>query len=231
MDNEHCVLRSECKYAITAAQIPLLRSRISALMRSDPHAGKEGSYHISSLYFDDNQNRCYYDNENGTSPREKFRIRIYDHDTRRIMLECKRKEHGKCCKQSCQITMEQAQMLIEGRPVPEVDRLPPLLRKMTVQQQMRRLMPAVIVEYDRVAYIFDHGNVRVTFDMNIAATKEVTEFFTGLGMRRPVMPSGQHLMELKYDEYLPGAVHSFLNLGQMRQITFSKYHLCRKRTI
>jgi len=231
LNDTNCGLRSELKYVVTAEQIPLLKSRINALLRPDSHTGAEGSYHISSVYFDDYQNRCFYENENGAASKEKFRIRIYDHSAERIVLECKRKEYSKTNKQSCPITMEQAQMLLEGRMIADFDKLPRLLRKMVLQQRMRSLRPVVIVEYDRAAFVMKEGNVRVTFDMNIAASTDITGFFTGTGAKRPVMPCGRHLMEVKYDEYLPRSVHGCLNLGDIRQITFSKYHLCRKLTI
>ena len=87
--------RHELKYVISSAHIPLLKSRISGLMQLDPHACEDGIYNIRSLYFDDYSNRCFYENENGTDPREKFRIRIYNHSDQRITLECKRKERSK----------------------------------------------------------------------------------------------------------------------------------------
>ena len=94
-------LRHELKYIISQAQIPLLRARIDPFMKPDSHAAGSGSYSIRSLYFDDCQNSSYYENENGTDPREKFRIRIYNHSSERISLECKRKERGKTLKTSC----------------------------------------------------------------------------------------------------------------------------------
>ena len=84
--------RHELKYVVSAAQIPILKSRIVNLMQMDPHAGKDGIYNIRSLYFDDYYNRCFYENENGTDPREKFRIRIYNGSTDKISLELKKKE-------------------------------------------------------------------------------------------------------------------------------------------
>ena len=69
-------------------------------MQIDPHTNKERKYNIRSLYFDDYYNSCFYENENGTDPREKLRIRIYNCSSERITLECKRKEHGKTLKSS-----------------------------------------------------------------------------------------------------------------------------------
>ena len=121
--------RHEFKYVVSAAQIPLLRSRISCFMSPDPHTGSAGDYEIRSLYFDDYHNRCFYENENGTDPREKFRIRIYNHSDSRITLECKRKEHGKTLKTACSLLPEQTESLMRNLPLPEAEPVSPLLRR------------------------------------------------------------------------------------------------------
>ena len=228
MKTEELKYRHELKYVISAAQVPLLKSRISNLMHPDPHAGEDGIYNIRSLYFDDYHNRCYYENENGTDPREKFRIRIYNHSTDRIMLECKRKERGKTQKNSCPLTLEQAELLIQGKSVPHVDTLPPLLKKLIMEIKMKGLHPVVIVEYERIPYVYKNGNVRVTFDTQIASSSNVADFFAELLPKRPIMPVGQHLLEVKFDEYLPDFIYRSLNLGVLQQTTYSKYYLCRK---
>ena len=220
--------RHELKYVISAAQIPLLKSRIAALMKPDPHAGADGIYSIRSLYFDDYNNRCYYENENGTDPREKFRIRIYNHSTDRITLECKRKEKGKTHKASCPLTLEQAELLIRGKALTQENTLPPLLGKLILQMQTNGLRPVVIVEYERIPYVYKNGNVRVTFDTQIASSTNVTDFFAERLPKRPIMPVGQHLLEAKFDEFLPDFIYRSLNLGTLQQTAYSKYYLCRK---
>lgn len=185
-------------------------------------------YNIRSLYFDDYHNRCYYENENGTDPREKFRIRIYNHSPERIMLECKRKERGKTLKTACPLTLEQTRCLMDGRPLPDMWELPPLLRKMTLDMRLRLLRPVVIVEYERIPYIHKSGNVRVTFDTHISSGVDLSGFLSGEIPKRPVMPAGQQLLEVKFDEYLPNVIYRALNLGQLQQTAYSKYYLCRK---
>ena len=97
--------RHELKYICTAAQLALIQGRISHLIPLDSHVGETGMYSIRSLYFDDYYNRCYYENENGTDPREKFRIRIYNGSAHKISLECKRKERGKTHKNKGKIPL------------------------------------------------------------------------------------------------------------------------------
>lgn len=222
--------RHELKYNITAAQLQMLKLRIGCLMPLDSHVGADGSYTIRSLYFDDYYDSCFQENENGTDPREKFRIRIYNHSPERITLECKRKERGKTLKTACPLTPEQTQLLMAGKAVPNIGLQPPLLQKLTLQMLTHRLRPVVIVEYDRIPYVYSNGNVRVTLDTEIASSTAVDHFLDPQIPRRPVMPIGQQLLEVKYDEYLPDFLYRSLQLPSLRQTAFSKYYLCRKYT-
>lgn len=223
--------RHELKYLISQAQLSLLESRIKTMMSLDSHVGSKGLYTIRSLYFDDYNNHCYFDNLNGTSPREKFRIRIYNGSSDRISLECKRKEAGKTLKSSSVLSLEQAQLIIAGNALDFQDALTSLQRKLCLQMHSCMLRPVVIVEYDRVPYIYKNGNVRVTFDTNISASVQTKDFLSEKIAKRPIMPPGQHLMEVKFDEYLPDFIYRSLNLGQLQQTSFSKYGLCRKYTM
>lgn len=209
----------------------MLRNRINHLLPIDRHAGENGCYAIRSLYFDDYDNRCFYENENGTDPREKFRIRIYNHSTKSIKLECKRKERGMTQKSSCPLTIEQTRMLMAGRVLPDIGSQPPLLQKLTAQMLMRRLRPVIIVEYDRIPYVYKDGNVRITLDMNVASSRDIGSFLDERITKRPVMPTGLQLLEVKYDEFLPDFIYRNLQLDNLRQTAFSKYYLCRKYTL
>ena len=224
--------RHEFKYVVSAAQIPLLRSRISSFMSPDPHTGSAGDYEIRSLYFDDYHNRCFYENENGTDPREKFRIRIYNHSDSRVTLECKRKEHGKTLKTACSLLPEQAACLMRNQPLSEAEPVSPLLRKLDLLRQTELMHPVVIVDYVRQPFVYADGNVRVTFDTDISSAAPDPELFFSPELPvRPILPLGCHLMEVKYDGFLPDFIYHSLNLGQLRQTSFSKYYLCRKYSL
>lgn len=222
--------RHELKYLISAGQLPMLQGRLRHLLRPDIHAGAAGSYRIRSLYFDDIYDRCFYENENGTDPREKFRIRIYNGSTDKITLECKRKEHGMTQKNACPLTLEQTQCLMQGKALPVIESLPPLLCKLELLRQTRRMCPVVIVEYDRIPYVYPNDNVRITLDTNICASTALSAFLETKIPRRPVMPLGQQLLEVKYDAYLPDFVYRSLQLRDLQHSTFSKYYICRKLT-
>ena len=226
--NKETKYRHELKYQVTDAQIQMLKNRITHLLPLDSHVAKTGSYFIRSLYFDDYNDRCLKENENGTDPREKFRIRIYNGSAEKISLECKRKERGKTLKTSCPLTIEQTKILMEGKALPNMGALHPVLQKLNLLILTRRMRPVVIVEYDRIPYVYKNGNVRITLDTNIGSSREIKCFLDESIPKRPVMPVGQQLLEVKYDEYLPDFIYRNLQLPSLRQTAFSKYYICRK---
>lgn len=228
MDISKKAYRHEYKYPISDVEEKILTDRLKGVMQLDPHVGPTGKYLISSLYFDDINDTCFYENENGTDPREKFRIRIYNHSAERINLECKRKERSKTLKTSCRLTEEQVNTILAGGIVKCDENSHPLLRKFMLQQIDRKLQPKVIVNYERIPLVYKLGNVRVTFDSHLASSHYVEHFLDGDYITRPIMPIGKLLLEVKFDEYLPDYIYDALQLNNLTQTAFSKYYLCRK---
>ena len=219
--------RYELKYVISDLQLVMLEDRIRGILRKDPHVSEKGFYTIRSLYFDDYMDSAYWEKENGTDPREKFRIRFYDDKLDPVSLEVKRKVRGKIQKEHCRITKEQCENMIKGVPA-GFEKGQNLLNKFSLLQMTKAMSPKIIVEYDRTPYVGKEGNVRITFDKNIRSSSAVQRFLEKDIPMRPIMPSGRHLMEVKFDELLPDYVYRALMLENMSQTAFSKYGLCRK---
>ena len=220
--------RHEFKYLCTQAQLVMLRVRLQGLMAPDAYAGSDGKYRIKSLYFDDVDDCCFYENEDGTAPREKYRIRIYNDSCERIVLECKHKEGDRIRKESCLLGQGQCEALAFGKGSVSVEELPVLAKRLFILQKSRGMRPKVIVSYERTPYVYPSGNVRVTFDEGIACGGRVEEFFKPGGARRQILPVGMQLLEVKYDEYLPDPIYHALSMADMQRVTFSKYYLCRR---
>ena len=117
------------------------------------------------------------------------------------------------------------------RTLPESAADSSLLRKFIAQQATTGLRPKVIVAYDRTPFVYSFGNVRITFDRNIGSTTDIGAFFAPHLPLRPILPTGKHVLEVKYDELLPDFLYEVMNLGSLRQTAFSKYYLCRKYTV
>jgi hypothetical protein len=220
--------RHEYKYPISDIEAEIIKQRLKGIMPLDAHVDSSGMYLISSLYFDDYYDSCYFENENGTDPREKFRIRIYNHSSIRISLECKRKERTKTLKTSCKLNKEQVEDILHGVPLKCDAKTDPLILKFTNLQKSRGLRPKTIVEYRRVPYVYKMGNVRVTLDSELSSSTYVDRFLVYDYPTRPVMPVGKLLMEVKYDEFLPDYLYDILQLNNLTQTAFSKYYLCRQ---
>lgn len=220
--------RHEYKYVSPEVILAVLEKRANSVLSLDSHVGENGSYSIRSIYFDDIYNTCYHENENGTDPREKFRIRIYNCNAQRISLELKQKENSKTLKLSCPISKEDCNLIMNGK-IPEIQNdTPYLLKKLVSKMQYSDLKPVCIVAYERVPYIYKIGNVRVTFDRNIRSSSDIKGFFSNSTAFRPVMEKNINMMEVKFDELLPDYISSLLQTGLLRQTSFSKYYLCRK---
>ena len=222
--------RHEQKFLVDERDIALITARIRPLMEPDAFH-PEGAYRIRSVYFDDWQDLALRQNLSGVSPRSKFRIRIYNESMDAIHLEQKIKSHDLTRKKSCLLTEAECLCLLHKKPVRSAGQERPLLTLLQTEMLLHRLLPKTIVEYERTAYTCTEGNVRVTFDRNLASSDYVLHFPDRALPKRPVMAAGQHIMEVKYDEFLPGFIRNALDTGKLERITFSKYVLCRTHAL
>ena len=219
--------RHEYKYICSQGDLTILEHRLNTAMERDKHAGADGMYHIRSIYFDDPYDSSVQENLAGVNHREKWRIRAYNCDASRLTLERKVKENDMIHKDICRLTREQFDLLVSGRPVPVTQDTPQLLNRFSYLIATKGFGPKVIVGYDRRPYVCKAGNVRVTFDTHIFSSPDIGSFFEKELCRRPVQRTGQHLLEVKYDELLPDWLLHAIQLKDMQRTAFSKYYLCR----
>ncbi|MCR4902818.1 MAG: polyphosphate polymerase domain-containing protein [Butyrivibrio sp.] len=227
--------RVEDKYIIYEDQIAYLKSCLEKVMQKDKNGSDEG-YLIRSVYFDDMNNSALMENEGGFDLRSKFRIRSYDRDDSFIRLEEKSKRNGYTHKEMARIQKETVKELIkDSTSVYNAPRCAAVLlkedsfltKKLYCNMNSVLLHPVSIVEYERLAYTERGGNVRITFDMNIGASSNVERFFEGDIWSVPVLEKGAHVLEVKYDEFLPDYIRKIIDTGSLQKTAFSKYTLSR----
>ncbi len=218
--------RVENKYLVSDLDLAVLQQRLGAVMQQDIH--QQGDcYEIRSVYFDDAWDSCMDENDAGIDCRKKYRIRTYDPVSAPIHLEIKEKQSGLTKKTACSLTREEYESIAQGgEGLTFGDRKP--LNQLLLQMRCNKMQPKVIIAYERTAFVHPSGNVRITFDRNIMASRECDSFFderiSGL---IPILPAGMHVLEVKYDEFLPDMIARQLELGKLRQTAFSKYYLGR----
>ena len=89
------------------------------------------------------------------------------------------------------------------------------------------LRPKVIVAYERKAYVYEPGNVRITFDRNVRASGRV-EDFGKKNISYDFLREYDKVLEVKYDEFIPDYLLQLLETGNLQQSAYSKYQLCRE---
>lgn len=219
--------RNELKYICSRAQVEILKIRLKAITIPDIHSNSNGMYNVRSMYFDDLDNSSFYENENGNDPREKYRIRIYS-GSKKINLELKSKFKTKTKKQVVQIGMDDYSLLSASKPVQMNEEKPHLLRKLSTEIQNKQFRPVVIVDYNRVAYTYKVGNIRITFDTNISSSNAYDKFFEKNIPKRSILPNNYCILEVKYNNFIPDFIKYTLQTDNLISTSFSKFYLCRK---
>ena len=127
-----------------------------------------------------------------------------------------------------EVTVQECRDFIEGRnwQLKAEDGL--VKKKLYALVLLRRMHPVQIVEYDRIPFVEESGNVRITFDKNIVGTSEINTFFDEIIPGIPLLPTGQHILEVKYDEFLPDYIKQILNEVHVTKTAFSKYYYARR---
>lgn len=217
--------RHEWKHEISWSDLIAIRQRLRAVASPDIHA-IDGKYFIRSLYFDDPLDTALREKLDGVNQREKFRIRYYDLNTDLIHLEKKSKQNGLGNKAQADLTAEEAQAIVDGRLEWMADSERALVRELYIKMRNQGLRPKTIVDYTREAFFYAPGNARVTLDYNIRTGLHCTDF---LNPDCITVPAGDApiILEVKWDEFLPGIIRDAVQLTGRHSAAFSKYAACR----
>ena len=221
--------RNEWKYILTNQEFSLLNSRLSQVLELDSHTSKDGRYIIHSLYFDDYKDLSISATEAGLSNRFKWRIRYYGDDLDYIVLEKKTKKEGRCHKKSCRLTIDEYHYIINGDICDILyDTDKELIKELGKDMLMYHYQPKVIIDYERVAYVEEVTNVRITFDLKISSSLEIEHFLDGDYLKYYILPSNENILEIKFDDILPSYIRKIVESFGFLQTSFSKYYYGRK---
>ena len=218
--------RHEYKYLISRADAELLKRRLPHIMERDPHAGETGQYTIRSLYFDDFAGTAFYDKVDGVNYRAKYRIRFYNYDISHMKLEKKEKLGNLTRKTAQTITKADARALEKGRTTPCPDTQTGLIAELQREMASTGLRPRVIVDYDRTPFICRDGNTRITVDENIRTKPYSAKLYASPEAMIPVLEPDQVVLEVKFDDFLPGYLADALADIPRTAMAISKFALC-----
>jgi len=215
--------RHELKYLISRSDAQLLKLRLPHIMQRDPHAGPAGTYTIRSLYFDDHCRTAMLDKLDGVEHRSKYRIRYYNYDPGFLKLE-KKEKHGALTRKTAQVITEAQALALQTRQpiaLPEG-----LARELQLACRTDGLRPVVLVDYDRTPFLCRDGNTRITLDEALRTRPYCTELFASSHAMIPVLSDDQVILEVKFDDFLPGYLADALSDIPKDNLAISKFALC-----
>ena len=216
------VMRSETKHLLSRTEAARLKERLKFLMKPDSYS-PDGSYKVRSLYFETPDRRDMFDKDVGAYARRKIRLRIYDPNQQKAKLELKEKRGSVQRKRSAWVTKAMALRLIEGDFSVLYNRNDPFLDELYVMMTTEIYRPFVVVEYDRQAYTYPLGDVRVTFDSGVRASRSNFNIFDPDMQFVSVFPDV--VAEIKYTGYFPEILSDIISDHCPVRDSVSKYFL------
>lgn len=223
--------RHEYKYIIGKGSYHILRGRLKAAMKPDPH-GENGTYRISSLYFDDVYATAYNDKLMGLDVRKKYRIRFYNQSSDFIRLELKEKKGDLVRKRSVPLSKEEYGLIISGERgfLSKPEFAETAGEEFYLSDKLVMLRPTVLVDYIREAYICSAGNVRITFDMALKTSAEL-DIISNKPDFYNVFDGGGIILEVKYDSFIPMYIQEILSGIPLNRESVSKFVLCTNKKL
>lgn len=219
------VFRKELKYLLPRKTALFLQRQLSCVMERDAH-GQEGRYRIRSQYYDSVWDSDLCDNLAGLFEKRKIRLRIYSLEDQRVKLEYKCKNGADSVKYSMNITKAEALRMENGDIsfLTEYDN--PLAVRIFYRMMEGAYRPKALIDYERLAFAYPAGDVRITFDTDICGSMTAHGLFE-TAASNPVSNTEQVLMEVKYTGFLPETIASILKEADLLTTGNSKYSIVR----
>ena len=223
--------RFELKYLISYDTAQRLQEDLKKYVLPDAYAKTpNGLYTLSSLYYDTDDYRFYWEKVDGIKYRRKLRIRQYEtdkplEDDSLVYVEIKQRVDRVTQKRRVPMKYKDALNLCNNLIIPEHEKVDEAtLFELYEMLKTNNLRPSCITSYMRNAYFgTDYDSwLRITFDSNIRyrtknldlADKKIWEFMISPNMV---------IMEVKANERVPYWLTEIVSDYNFRLIRVSKY--------
>lgn len=227
--------RFELKYLLTQEQYEQLLEILPDYLAPDARGDEFGRYTITSLYYDTEDYKAYWDKIEGHKFRRKVRIRVYGNsevnpDTL-CFVEIKQRIDKTLQKKRVHIPYTFAEGLCGASKIvageadmSETDQK--TISEVRYLQSTLRLLPACIVSYDRQAFEgsdYDAG-LRITFDTNLKGrTYDLSLLATGHAQNQYFLPPFWYIMEVKVNQRVPYWLTEIIGSCRLTLRRISKY--------
>lgn len=210
--------RHEFKYKLTRIQYLSVLERINGHL----HADEYGETTIQSLYFDTTNWRLIIKSIEKPDYKEKLRARSYGlaGPENKIFVELKKKYDRIVYKRRISIPEKKLMPFVcDGESVGEGQIEKEILY---FCRSYGGLTPAMLLLYDRTAYIDDESDLRVTFDLDVRYRTDRLDLRSGLDGNL-LFNDGEVIMEIKTSLAYPLWLVKILSDEKIFKTSFSKY--------
>ena len=211
--------RHEIKFLLDSRQRAIVEQAFLGRMEPDAH----GESTIRNIYYDTPDYRLIRSSLGKPIYKEKLRMRSYvrAQGTDAVFLELKKKYRGVVYKRRIELPLGQAEAAMEGlASLPDSQIGREIAYAVGFYQNLE---PAVFLCYDRSAWFStEDPTLRATFDRSIRFRTEEMSLRAGAYGRQLLLP-GWSLLEIKTASAIPMWLVEALEVGEIRQASFSKY--------
>ncbi|ABR46539.1 conserved hypothetical protein [Alkaliphilus metalliredigens QYMF] len=222
--------RYEFKYVINMNQYKQVLKALKGRIEVDGNGDPDGFYKILSLYYDSDADTFFHETIDGTTFRQKLRLRAYNHVTMEddVFLEVKQKHNGVVNKRRTQMRVKDAydflKLGVDQKALQQyASSNKQILNEIHFLKEFHLLTPKILVSYDRQAFQgIEEKDLRVTFDTNLRK-QEFDLRIDGANLGTQFMGSDVSVLEVKVNDRIPLWLSRTLNeCGCYRQ-SVSKY--------
>ena len=219
--------RVEWKYILSAEQTEFFCERLKGHMEPDAY----GLTTISSLYYDTPDRKLICASIEKPAFKEKIRLRAYGRATNEtpVYLELKRKAFGIVYKRRIRATVPEVKRFFAGEL--DLDEKGQIDREITYfRDYYKKLEPACMILYDRIAYYEPDGDLRLTIDRNPRYRTDALSFdHAPVGI--PLLAPGDTILEVKVQNTIPLWLVRILSEGRIKRGSISKYGEAYRRSM
>jgi len=139
-----------------------------------------------------------------------------------LRLERKHKRGEMVCKDRAALGQEEYQRMCSGDYSFMSLESEPVFELFYTAHLVRNMCPAVMVSYDRHAFMYPAGDVRITFDSGIMASNPMSDHSL------LVIPEDRMILEVKYSRFIPTIITDLLSGFQFtQQLALSKFTMSK----
>ena len=210
--------RYEIKYILSKEQVDFIKKELVGHMEVDEY----GLTSIASIYYDTPDYRLIRTSIAKPPFKEKIRLRSYglSKPGGKVFLELKRKAEGIVYKRRVVTTEDRVNQFFayEGNITADGQ----IAREITYfRNYYNRLVPAILIIYDRLAYYQPNGDLRLTIDHNPRYRTKDLNLTTSME-GKSLLPEGGALLEIKVQKSMPLWLTDILTRGHIYKSSFSK---------